>query len=82
MLVRICDACVRSISTWQQSQPMMFWRTYIFHFRLYSEYKRGESLEALASKYSVGVLWAAERIEAARLSIETQVKIETWPQHG
>ena len=53
-----------------------------FPFRLYSEYKRGESVEALASKYSVGVLWVEERIEAARLSIETQVKIEPWSQHG
>jgi Mor family transcriptional regulator len=53
-----------------------------FPFRLYSEFSRGESIEALARKYSIAALWIQERIEAARLCIEKQVRIEGALQHA
>jgi hypothetical protein len=53
-----------------------------FPFRLYSDFKQGERIEGLARKYSVGVLWAQERIEAPRLCIEKQVTSDSGRQHG
>ena len=52
-----------------------------FPFKLYSDFKQGESIDALARKYSVGMLWAQERIEAARLCIEKQARIESLTHH-
>ena len=45
-------------------------------FRLYSEHKRGATPAQLAATFAVSVPWVEERIEAARLCIEKQVRVE------
>jgi len=50
-----------------------------FPFRLYAENLRGKTPEKLATEYAVSASWIKERIEAARLCIEKQIRIE--PHH-
>jgi hypothetical protein len=45
-------------------------------FRLYSEHKRGATPAQLAATFALSVPWVEERIEAARLCIEKQVRLE------
>ena len=45
-------------------------------FRLYAEHKNGATLAQLAADFSLSVQWVEERIEAARLCIEKQVRLE------
>jgi hypothetical protein len=47
-----------------------------FPIRLYAEHKRGIPLRVLARLYSAPADALAERIEAARLLIEKQIRIE------
>jgi len=47
-----------------------------FPFRLYADFKRGVTLEALAEEYWMPLPWIEERIEAARLCIEKQIRID------
>ena len=47
-----------------------------FPIRLYAEHKRGIPLPVLARLYSAPADALAERIEAARLLIEKQIRIE------
>ena len=48
-------------------------------FRLYADHKNGISLDELAQRFSLPTHWIEERIEAARLCIEKQVRIEVAP---
>jgi hypothetical protein len=50
-----------------------------FPFRLYAEHARGKTTQELAAEYNVSAGWVEERIEAARLCIEKQVRIEPRP---
>lgn len=45
-------------------------------FRLYAEHKNGATSAQLAATFAVSVHWVEERIEAARLCIEKQVRLE------
>ncbi len=45
-------------------------------FRLYSDYKNGMTPKELATYFSLLVHWVEERIEAARLCIEKQIRLE------
>ncbi len=45
-------------------------------FRLYAEHKNGVTPAQLAASFSLSVPWVEERIEAARLCIEKQVRLE------
>lgn len=45
-------------------------------FRLYADYKQGATVEELSTSYSLPAYWIAERIEATRLCIEKQVRLE------
>jgi hypothetical protein len=45
-------------------------------FRLYAEHKNGATPAQLAAAFAVSVQWVEERIEAARLCIEKQVRLE------
>lgn len=45
-------------------------------FRLYADYKQGATIEELSTNFSLPVHWVAERIEAARLCIEKQVRLD------
>ena len=45
-------------------------------FRLYAEHKNGATPAQLAAAFAVSVHWVEERIEAARLCIEKQVRLE------
>ena len=47
-----------------------------FPFRLYADFKRGATVQWLANQYSMPMPWIEERIEAARLCIEKQVRID------
>lgn len=48
-----------------------------FSFRLYADFKQGATVQSLANKYFfMSALWIEERIEAARLCIEKQVRID------
>lgn len=47
-----------------------------FPFRLYADFKRGATVQSLANKYLMSAPWIEERIEAARLCIEKQVRID------
>ena len=67
---------------WQRLQRYDLLQDEYFPFYLYSEFKRGETIEALAIKYSLGLSWVKESIEAARLCIENEVRIERGWQHG
>jgi hypothetical protein len=44
-------------------------------FRLYAEHKRGATPFELAAAFSLSETWVAERIEAARLCIEKQIRV-------
>jgi hypothetical protein len=48
------------------------------NFRLYSLHSRGVTVERLATQYKISVPVIAERVEAARLSMEKQVHIEEF----
>lgn len=50
-------------------------KTYL-PFRLYAEHTQGTSLDGLAKRYAYSPSWIAERIEAARLCLERQVRVE------
>jgi hypothetical protein len=50
-----------------------------FPFRLYADYKRGTTVQTLASRYSMPVQWIEERVEAVRLCLEKQIRIEFAP---
>lgn len=45
-------------------------------FRLYADHKQGSTVNELAREFSLPASWVAERIEAARLCIEMQVRLE------
>lgn len=45
-------------------------------FRLYAEHKRGASSAQLAAAFARSVPWIEERIEATRLMVEKQVRVE------
>jgi hypothetical protein len=45
-------------------------------FRLYAEHKNGVTPAQLAATFALPVQWVEERIEAARLCIEKQVRLE------
>ena len=45
-------------------------------FRLYADHKGGSTVNELAKEFSLPASWVAERIEAARLCIEMQVRLE------
>lgn len=45
-------------------------------FRLYAEHKRGATPEQLAAAFAMSVSWIEERIEATRLMVEKQVRVE------
>ena len=45
-------------------------------FRLYADYKQGATIEELSASFSLPAHWVAERIEAARLCIEKQVRLD------
>jgi hypothetical protein len=49
---------------------------HFFSLRLYALHSRGFTVEQLAAQYKTSVPVISERIEAARLSIEKQVRIE------
>jgi hypothetical protein len=51
-------------------------------FRLYAEHAQGISTEGLAERYAYSPTWVAERIEAARLCLERQVRVETIASIG
>jgi hypothetical protein len=44
-------------------------------FRLYAEHKRGATPVQLAAAFSLSETWVVERIEAARLCIEKQIRV-------
>ena len=44
-------------------------------FRLYAQHRRGATVEQLAVQYKTSPLVVTERIEAARLCLEEQVRI-------
>lgn len=44
-------------------------------FRLYAERKRGATPVQLAAAFSLSETWVEERIEAARLCIEKQIRV-------
>jgi hypothetical protein len=46
------------------------------NFRLYAQHRRGATVEQLAAQYKMSTLLVTERIEAARLCLEKQVRIE------
>ena len=45
-------------------------------FRLYADHKNGKSLKDLAAEFLLPAPWIEERIEAARLCIEKQIRLE------
>ena len=45
-------------------------------FRLYAEHKRGATPAQLAAAFALSVPYIEERIEATRLMIEKQVRVE------
>ena len=45
-------------------------------FRLYAEHKRGATSAQLAAAFARSVPWIEERIEATRLMVEKQVRVE------
>jgi hypothetical protein len=45
-------------------------------FRLYAEHKKGATAAQLAETFSLSVPWIEERIEATRLMVEKQVRVE------
>ena len=45
-------------------------------FRLYAEHKRGATSAQLAAAFARSVPWVEERIEATRLMVEKQVRVE------
>jgi hypothetical protein len=55
--------------------PYEFLEYSYFPFRLYAEFRQGETLEALSSKYAVNARWLEERIEAVRLCVDKQIWI-------
>ncbi|HEY1213600.1 MAG TPA: hypothetical protein VGE93_08210 [Bryobacteraceae bacterium] len=46
-----------------------------FPFRLYADYMLGRSAKELAVEFSLSENWIAERIEAVRLCVEKQVRL-------
>ena len=48
-------------------------------FLMYREYQNGASVEDLAAALHAPTPWVEERIEAARLCLEKQVRIELQP---
>jgi hypothetical protein len=48
-------------------------------FLMYREYEDGASIEELSAALRAPVEWVEERIEAARLCIEKQIRIELRP---
>ena len=48
-------------------------------FRLYADHKSGSSSAEIAAEYRLPVFWVEERIEAARLCIEKQIRLEIPP---
>jgi hypothetical protein len=46
---------------------------------LYREYQEGASIDELSSALSLPPVWVEERIEAARLCMEMQVRVECVP---
>ena len=59
----------------QAAQYELLYETY-FPFRLYADFKRGATVQLLSSEYLMPIHWIEERVEAARLCIEKQVRIE------
>src|SRR6201986_5118804 len=45
-------------------------------FRLYAEHKRGATSAQLAAAFDLPRAWVEERVEAARLCIEKQIRVE------
>ena len=45
-------------------------------FRLYADHKSGSTAAEIAAEYGLSITWVEERIEAARLCIEKQVRLE------
>ncbi len=45
-------------------------------FRLYADFKSGSTADQIAAEYGLAPTWVEERIEAARLCIEKQVRLE------
>jgi hypothetical protein len=45
-------------------------------FRLYADHKNGKSLNDLATEFLLPAPWIEERIQAARLCIEKQIRLE------
>jgi hypothetical protein len=43
---------------------------------LYAEHKKGATAAQLAETFSLSVPWIEERIEATRLMVEKQVRVE------
>jgi hypothetical protein len=50
-------------------------------FRLYADFKSGSSVDELAECFSLHPCWVKERIEAARLCIEKQIRLEVPGPH-
>jgi hypothetical protein len=46
-----------------------------FPFRLYADYMLGRSVKELAAEFGLSENWVAERIEAVRLCVEKQVRL-------
>jgi hypothetical protein len=47
-----------------------------FPFRLYADYKRGATVDQIAREFSLPVYWVEERLEAVRLCVERQVRLD------
>jgi hypothetical protein len=45
-------------------------------FRLYTEHKRGATPAQLAATFSLSEPWIEERLEAVRLCVEKQIRVE------
>jgi hypothetical protein len=45
-------------------------------FRLYAEHKRGATPAQLAAAFALSVPWIEERLEAVRLCLEKQIRVE------
>ena len=53
----------------------LFYDSYL-PFRLYADFRHGLTPEELGHEYCMPVRWIEERVEAARLCLEKQVRIE------
>ena len=53
---------------------------HIFGLLIYREYQWGATVEELAQTFNVPEAWIRQRIEAVRLCLERQVRIELRPQ--